>query len=254
MKTKIPLLEHALKQKAIIEPSELTHSKNVPMHCVLCFFKEVTDKIISKKRAKILNEEKWEFGVHRIYEMKHRGKRIAFCHPMVGAPLAAAILETLVALGCKKFIVCGGAGVLNKKMWVGHVVVPASAIRDEGTSYHYLSPNRLAKPNTQSMRSIITTLEKYDIPYKIAKTWTTDGVYRETPSAIRKRKAEGCLTVEMEAAALFAVAQYRKVQLAQLLYCGDDVSGAKWNARENVSRKLIREKLFWIAVEACLLL
>ncbi len=89
-------------------------------------------------------------------------------------------------------------------------------------------------------------------PYLIGKTWTTDGIYRETPAKIAQRKAEGCITVEMEAAAFFAVAQFRGVTFAQILYGGDDVSGDVWDNRDWLSRKSVRERLFWLAVEACL--
>jgi len=88
------------------------------------------------------------------------------------------------------------------------------------------------------------------VPYDLGKTWTTDAVYRETPEKIRRRKAEGALTVEMEAAAFFAVAQFRGVSFGQMLYGGDDVSGTEWDTRGWHQRHDTREKLFWLAVEA----
>jgi len=85
-------------------------------------------------------------------------------------------------------------------------------------------------------------------------TMQTDAVYRETEVKVRHRKAEGCLTQEMEAVAFFAVAQFRSVQFAQLLYGGDDVSSSEWDSRLWNSHTSVREKLFWLAAEACLLL
>ena len=87
-----------------------------------------------------------------------------------------------------------------------------------------------------------------------AKTWTTDAFYRETPEKIALRRSEACLTVEMEASALFAVAQFRGVVLAQMLYGGDDVSGSEWDSRRWGTRASVREKVFRLAVEACLAL
>ena len=87
--------------------------------------------------------------------------------------------------------------------------------------------------------------------YIVAKTWTTDGLFRETRARMLARKREGCLTVEMEAAAFFAVAQFRRVQFGQILYGGDDLSGRKWDDR-NWNRHQIRERLFTLAAEACL--
>jgi len=97
-------------------------------------------------------------------------------------------------------------------------------------------------------------LQRNGISYLLAKTWTIDGPYRETPEKIKLRKAEGCLTVEMEAAAFFAVAQFRGVPFGQILYAGDDVSGSAWVYREWQSRLDVRERLFWLAAESCLLL
>ncbi len=86
----------------------------------------------------------------------------------------------------------------------------------------------------------------------VGKTWTTDAFYRETPGKVALRKQEGCLTVEMEAAAFFAVADFRDVTFGQILYGGDDVSGETWDSRRWNERTSVREKLFWLAAEACL--
>jgi purine-nucleoside phosphorylase len=99
-----------------------------------------------------------------------------------------------------------------------------------------------------------TGLTARGIPFITGKTWTTDAPYRETPAMIHARVEEGCLTVEMEAASLLAVAQYRHVKLGQLLYAGDDLSGEHWDNRNWQSRKEIRESLFWLAADICLTL
>jgi purine-nucleoside phosphorylase len=92
------------------------------------------------------------------------------------------------------------------------------------------------------------------VNYLLAKTWTTDAFYRETRQKVALRKAEGCLTVEMEAAAMFAVAQFRQVQIGQILYGGDNLDGEAWDSRDWVKRWSSREKLVGLAVEACLAL
>jgi len=137
-------------------------------------------------------------------------------------------------------------------MAVGHVVVPTSAIRDEGTSYHYAAPAREATPSEAAVEAIERVLRRHEVPYVLGKTWTTDAFYRETPAKVALRKEEGCLTVEMEAATFFTVARFRGVTFGQLLYGGDDVSGETWDSRHWNERTSVREKLFWLAVEACL--
>jgi len=130
--------------------------------------------------------------------------------------------------------------------------VPSVAVRDEGTSYHYLPPGREVAPHPIALKAIETTLQKHCCPYLLGKTWTTDAIYRETRSKVQLRKSEGCVTVEMEAAAFFAVAQFRSVLFGQILYAGDDVSGIEWDPREFFKRGPIREQVFWLAVETCL--
>jgi uridine phosphorylase len=168
--------------------------------------------------------------------------------------MAAGFLEELIALGCKKFIACGGTGVLYKDIAAGHIIVPSSAVRDEGTSYHYLPPAREVSANPIVIRAIEKVLKEQNCKYIIAKTWTTDGLYRETSAKIKARKSEGCLTVEMESAAFLAVAQFRKVAFGQILYAGDDVSGTEWDVRRQHKKKRLstRENLFWLATKVCL--
>ena len=164
------------------------------------------------------------------------------------------MLETAIALGCTKFISCGGAGVLDRDIAVGHIIVPQSAVRDEGTSYHYLEPSREVAASPEGIAAIERVLQERNVDYIVSKTWTTDAPYRETPAKVKLRRSEGCLAVDMEAAAFFAVAQFRGVTLAQMLYGGDDVSGEEWDDRGWVKQTTVREKLFWLAAEACLTL
>lgn len=250
-----PILEFDASSEAIIEPKRLIRPiEDMPEHAVLCFFQDVITQLSQQHKARVIKHLKSEIGTHPVFELQLDSKCLAVVHPGVGAPLAAAMLEEVIALGCKKFIACGGAGVLDGTLAVGHVVVPTAAIRDEGTSYHYLPPGREVSADPAGIAAIEDVLQTHHCEYILSKTWTTDGIYRETQSKIQRRKAEGCITVEMEAAAFFAVAKFRNVQFAQILYGGDDVSGSEWDSRYWDSHTSVREKLFWLAAEACLLL
>jgi uridine phosphorylase len=197
-------------------------------------------------------KNRWEDGPHPLYEIQYQGHRLAFFHPGVGGAIAGNLLEEVIAFGCRRFIVCGGCGVLAKGTTVGHLFVVSGAVRDEGLSYHYLPPGREVAASVEGVKALEKVFSRKKFPYQVVKTWTTDAPYRETRAKIALRKAERCTTVEMEAASLMAVAQYRGVVLGQVLYAGDDLSGSEWVERGWQDKKDTREELFWLSAEACL--
>jgi uridine phosphorylase len=247
----IPLTEFDPDRDAVIEPEKVIRHRDLPEHCILSFFWEVIAKLKDEPNSEALSPIKSEMGEIQLYRINLE-KPVGIIPCGVGAPLAAGILEEVIARGGRKFVVCGGSGVLDKTIGSGDVVVVTSALRDEGTSYHYLPPGREVFPSQKMTNAIQTTLDKHNVPYVNGKTWTTDGFYRETRGKIASRKAEGCITVEMEASALFAVGQFRDVEIGQILYGGDDVGGEEWDPRELGKKIPAREKIFWLSVEACL--
>jgi uridine phosphorylase len=251
-KRQYPILEYDDDRSAIIEPTAIVQPIDIAEHCVLCFFHDVIAALDEAGRLKKIGEHYSEIGYHPVYEAEFDGKRFALMQPGVGAPLSGYLLDELIVLGCKKFIACGGAGVLDPEITVGHLIVPTSAIRDEGTSYHYLPPGREVAPSLEAVAAIERVLTAHKIPYLTGKTWTNDAIFRETPGKVELRRAEGCLVVEMEASAFFAIARFRGVTFGQILYGGDDVSGGEWDDRDWVAQTSIREKLLWLAAEACL--
>lgn len=249
-----PILEFDPSTSAVIEPSRVIAKGEIPEHCVICFFQEVISGLCAQGRALEVWAMRSEMGAHPLYALDVNGRPLGVFHPGVCAPLAAGLLEEVIARGGQKFIACGGAGVLDRQVAAGHLIVPTSAVRDEGTSYHYLAPSREVEASPEGVAAVEATLATHGVPYLLAKTWTTDAFYRETPAKVQMRRREGCLTVEMEAAALFAVARFRGVPLAQILYGGDDVSGLDWDPRDFQGRAAVRERIFWLAAEACLVL
>ncbi|PMP83638.1 MAG: purine-nucleoside phosphorylase, partial [Roseiflexus castenholzii] len=191
-----PILEHDYASEAQLEPSRLIKPRDVPEHCVISFFREINEKAASEQQAKVAVANRWEDGEHPLYEIEHRGRRLAFFHPGVGAPLAAGLLEEVIAFGCRKFVVVGGAGVLEKGLTVGKLILVESAVRDEGVSYHYIEPGREIQAQPQALAAIRSALKARRLPFVSGKTWTTDAPYRETQAMIDVRRAEGCLTVE----------------------------------------------------------
>ncbi len=247
-----PILEFDPSPKAKINPSNLTAKIDVPEYCVITFFGDVIYEMLHSNK---LNQVGTFYSATvnlPIYETKYNGKSIALVQGFLGAAGSAALLEELIVMGCKKFIVCGAAGVLQKGIQVGHLVVPCSAVRDEGLSYHYIAPSREIECDAHALTTIVDLLEKENVPYIKAKTWTTDAFYRETEDKIALRVSEGCVTVEMETAAFFAVSKFRNVTLGQILFGGDDLSGVEWDSRRWSSREEIRRSLVELSLKTCL--
>src|SRR5439155_3963783 len=132
-------------------------------------------------------------------------------------PLAAGWLDELITLGGRAFIAAGGAGVLVPDLAMGHVIVPTAAVRDEGTSYHYLPASREVAPSADAIEAMVSTLDAHGIPHVLGTTWTTDGIYRETLDKVRRRVAAGCLTLETAPAASFALPRCRGASFGQTL-------------------------------------
>lgn len=248
----IPLLEYDGRRIAIIEPARVIAPIDVAEHCVFCFFQEVIRELVSEgARARIIHTGRSEAGDYPVYEMDYGGRRLAVVSPGVGGPAAAARMELMIALGCRKFIACGGAGTLDGAIAAGHIVVPDCAVRDEGVSYHYLKPSREVAPTPRALAAIEAVLRDNHHEYIRGKTWSTDAVYRETRTRMNRRRREGCVVVEMEAAAFFAVARFRRVECAQILYGGDSLAGRRWDPRA-WNRNAMRERLFHLAAQSCL--
>lgn len=249
-----PILEYDPEREALINPHDLASAVKLPEHGVLCFFREVLDRVVAEHSARLVTQFQWEDGPHPVYELTYQGNKVAFLHPGVGAAHAAGLLEEVIPLGVRKVVVCGGSGVLDSGIGLGKPVVLNAALRDEGVSYHYLPPAREVAVDADAVKVLAHTLDRHGIPYCVGKSWTTDAPYRETRGKIARRRAEGCCVVEMEAAALLAVAQFRGIKLGYVVYGGDDVGGEVWDARDWRNVGSVRERLFWLSVEACLAL
>src|SRR5215813_9694728 len=163
-----PILEFDAALEAILEPQRILKPVDIPEHGVLCFFQDVITQLAQSHEMRLVWHLRSEMGTHPVWEMTVEGRRIAVIHPGVGAPLAAAMLEEVIALGCRKFIACGGAGVLDSTIAVGHAIVPVAAVRDEGTSYHYLPPGREVNASSQGVAALEIVLKAHQVNYLLS--------------------------------------------------------------------------------------
>jgi uridine phosphorylase len=244
-----PILEFDPDPDAIITPQRvIEEGPHRAERAVLCFFSQVIDRL-REQGAPVLFELEAAHGVHPAYGFDTHGERIAVFNPGVGAALAGTFFEESIAHGCRRFIAIGTAGGLVPSLTIGHVIVPTFALRDEGMSYHYLPPSRTVEPSVEAIDAIVRTLRRHDVPFVTGGTWTTDAPYRETVGKVGRRVEEGCLTVEMEAAALFAISRFRGVPIGQLLTTSDDLSGEEWSGMATPDHDT-RWSLFLLAAEA----
>ena len=221
----------------------------LPKIAVMCFFKEIIEKYSELENTKLIMESYHDIIPWKFYNTFYKETDIAFCYAPMGAPLCVNIMEDLYMNGVEFIIACGGCGVLDE-IPVGNILLPTSAIRDEGTSFHYVKPSKEINLNKKSIEKVKSILNDLNIPFKECKTWTTDASKRETPQKISLRKKQGCSVVEMECSALAACAQFRNKQFIELLYSGDILADtSNYDARGWQFEISAREKLFNISLQ-----
>ncbi len=222
-----------ISEPALFYPSDVIQKmKDFPEICVSTFSENIIQKFSSLDGVEKIAELYSANGVLPIYKIRYKNTEIAFYRSMVGAPACVSCFEEVVAMGAKKYVLFGSCGVLDDEKVKDHIIVPVSAIRDEGTSYHYQAPSAEIETDTHSIEIVENVLKNCGYSYIKGKTWTSDAIYRETCTAIAERKAEGCLCVEMECASMLAVSKYRQIPFIQFLYGADDLSSDTWDIRD----------------------
>ena len=146
----------------------------------------------------------------------------------IGAPAAAFTFEEAVTCGAKTIFEVGVSGGLQTFLQPGDIVVVTEAMRDEGTSYHYLPPKMKVEASAQLREKLVKRLEEGKIRHFIGPVCSTDGVYRETRGKFRKFRDSGVLVVNMETSAIFAVAKYRNVEAASAQVISDVLTETGW--------------------------
>ncbi len=218
-----------------------------PKGVILCYQSSLLTYILEVEEV-----ERQKVGPGDFYLLKRTGNRVGVYGGFgIGAPVAAVVLEDLIALGTTEFINIGTAGGLQKPQQIGDIVVCSQAIRDEGVSYHYRAPAPHAQPAAVLTDRLKEALTRAAVPYTEGPTWTIDTPYRETVAEARHYQREGVQTVEMEAAAVFAVAEYRQVAAAAAFAISDSLAELVWDPQfgsPDLKRSL--ERLYQAAVAA----
>lgn len=195
------LLREARRQKAI-PPGR------VPGICVLDPDGDIVRYVIAGNQARLSSS--WACYHTQLYEVEHGGTEFGIIGCAVGAPFAVLVAEELFASGCELLISVTSSGLIRADAEPPFLILIDRALRDEGTSYHYLPPSDYASIDDRLLSAFDGIVAKAGVPVRRGSTWTTDAPFRETHDAIDYAASEGIVAVEMEAAALYAFARARE--------------------------------------------
>ncbi len=218
---------------------------------VTCFSKKLFDQLVQRFNCVEIAKNSNGNGKLPIYKFEYNGHSLALFMSRVGAPACIVQYEELFAMGLERVVVFGTCGVLDSKIDDLAIIIPNAAIRDEGTSYHYMKASDEIKTNPKYVDEFIKLLNEHNYSYTIGKTWTTDAPYRETRNKVLKRKEQGCVCVDMESSAIFALAEFRNKEIFQFFYAADNLDSAKWDQRSLGNEDLLsdKEKIGLLAIE-----
>ncbi|MFW6285117.1 MAG: nucleoside phosphorylase, partial [Bacillota bacterium] len=224
---KIPLLDVLQdNEQGVITPSMVHPGKKLPKHidtAVIFFRAELSESLLEK--CKVLFEY---VAAASILDQYIYDDALVIARSPLGGPAAAGLIETLIAFGVTRFIACGSSGLIGT-MDPEKFLVANKAIRDEGLSHHYLPPAFYADTDAALTKALKGALDQRGLRYQEGTVWTTDAFFRETPSRIKERRAQGAMAVDMECASIAAVCRFRNVAFAQVFYFSDAIKQLKWS-------------------------
>lgn len=221
----IPITDHPTKEASVFLPENLLDRAAamqgkerglIPRCCVLDFDAELVPVATEHFGAKPCPD--WPCFHTTLLRIEADSFEVGLIAGTVGAPFAVLVAEQLIASGCRHIIGYSSAGAVADWLQLPCLVVPEGALRDEGTSYHYLPPAKWAHARGDLPGILARYAAECGLPVHRGLSWTTDTPYRETQTEIDRCRSAGVLSVEMEAAALMALAEAREAEIASLLH------------------------------------
>ena len=234
-----PIIDHDTAEAAVFEPGNLLEGARrqkglpqfgVPPGCLLDMDGELVERLVASGRASV--EPTWPCFHTKLYRWKAGYAEVGVVGGTVGAPFAVLVAEELFASGCEALVSISSAGLVASHARPPLFVLIERALRDEGTSYHYLPPARYADADVALTDAVARSLAGIATPLLRGASWTTDAPFRESASLIAARRAESVLSVEMEAAALLAMGR----ALGRPVTCLAHVTNAMATRREDFEK------------------
>lgn len=207
-----PIIDHDTKERPVFEPAKLLQGARrqkglpegrVPPACLLDMDGELVERLVRSGRAS--GDPTWACFHTKLFRWRGSGTDFGVIGGTVGAPFAVLVAEELFASGCEVLVSISSAGLISSAANPPFFVLIDRALRDEGTSYHYLPPARFAEADMQLADTVARAVEETWTSLLRGASWTTDAPFRESAALIESRRAEGIVSVEMEAAALLAM-------------------------------------------------
>jgi len=208
-----------------------------PETVILCLYKGVMKYFPLKYSSKRVNG-----FLGDMYLLNKTDDRIGVIGNFgIGSPVVANLAEEMAAWGSKRIVILSLAGGLQPDLNPGDIVLCDRAIRDEGTSYHYLPAEKYVNASSDFVSDLSSAFKKNGFPHLLGATWSTDAPYRESYEEALSYQLEGVKAVDMESAGLFAVGQVRGVETASVFVIGDSLAKPRWSAPPNMG--ILHERL-----------
>jgi len=229
-KHNFPLLSHPLDAESVFTPQALIEavraekgmiSVTVPEVCVLEFDGDLTDQLVRSNAVE--RWKTWACFHTPMFALEVDGRQCGIVPRAIGGPFAVLVAEQLLASGAKVIVGLTSAGRVSKRLPIPSLVIATGAIRDEGTSYHYLPPANSVEARMNLIPSLLAELGPLGLPVHRGMVWTTDAPYRETAQEIKMYAEQGVLAVEMQAASLFALAVMRNATIGVVAHVSNAI-------------------------------
>ncbi len=225
MKHSLPLFNHDLNAPTVFSPKSLVETVRADKHlepepippvCVLEFDGDLTDWLISTGKVELCRS--WACFHTTMYSLEVDGFTYGIVPRTIGGPYAVLVAEQMAVSGAQVVLGLTSAGRVNSRMPVPGLVVATRAVRDEGTSYHYLQASETVDAPAKVVQFLKADLKTLPLPVLSGIVWTTDAPYRETEKELAVQAAAGVLAVEMQTASLFAFSEARRFPVGSVAY------------------------------------
>ncbi len=199
---------------------------SLPSLAIVTFSPRMLDGLVEVSGGRRL--ESWRGRNPMLFLATMGDRTVLLAKSPYGAPTAVVLLEELAAFGVSRAVYVGYCGSIREEVGLGEIVLPSHAVREDGTSYHYLPGTEECRPDRALLEGLQGWLQQRGMIASVGGIWTTDALYRETVKKVRRYREEGVLAVDMEMSALFAAGAIRGVGVVGVLLVSDQLFDDGW--------------------------